>query len=103
MAKFQPGQKKPPNSGRKAGTTNKSITRAREAFALAFDAIGGIDGLARWARRNKGEFYRLYARMIPMEVTGTVGLRSSFVQAVQEAARSTAVPEVTTQPTELRH
>jgi hypothetical protein len=44
------------------------MTRAaKEAFGLAFEELGGVEGLAAWAKRHPGDFYRLYARLIPTE------------------------------------
>lgn len=42
---------------------------------MAFDRLGGVDRLVRWAQAddNLGDFYKLYARLIPMEVTGKDG------------------------------
>lgn len=59
-----------PGPGRPKGSANKTTKAAREAFALAFDAIGGAKALAKWARDNETEFYKLYARLIPVEVSG---------------------------------
>lgn len=59
--------------GRKPGSLNKLTKSAREAFQLAFDATGGYDELARWAAANKTEFYKLYARLIPVEHVGDGG------------------------------
>ena len=56
--------------GRKAGTPNKITASARQAFADAFEAIGGGDGLAVWAKSHRTEFYRLFARLIPVEIEG---------------------------------
>ena len=39
---------------------------ARDAFSHAFDLIGGADALADWARDKPTEFYRLFARLIPL-------------------------------------
>jgi len=60
------------NPGRPAGTPNKVTTAAKEAFALAFDKLGGIEGLVRWANAdpdNLKVFYTLYARLIPVDHT----------------------------------
>ena len=38
-----------------------------------FDKIGGREAMAKWAKENQTEFYRLYARCLPHEVTGTNG------------------------------
>lgn len=54
--------------GRKKGTPNKLTVAAREAMQLAFDGVGGVDGLIQWAKENSTEFYKIYARLIPLEV-----------------------------------
>jgi hypothetical protein len=51
--------------GRKKGEANRLTKAAKECFELAFNGIGGVDGLITWAKRNRTEFYRLYARLIP--------------------------------------
>lgn len=66
---------RPPNAGigRKKGVPNKTTTAAREAFGLAFAGIGGADALTVWAKDNPTEFYKLYARLIPVEHVGDGG------------------------------
>lgn len=66
---FPKGRKRPEGAGRKKGIPNKVTTKAREAFALAFDDIGGGKALAQWAEENQTEFYKLYARLIPVDHT----------------------------------
>ena len=51
---------------------NKLTSSAKEAFALAFQGIGGADALTEWARGEPGEFFKLYARLIPTEVAADV-------------------------------
>lgn len=58
-----------PGSGRKKGTPNRVNVVAREAFQLAFSGIGGVERLQAWAERNEDEFFKLYARLIPVDVT----------------------------------
>lgn len=58
------------NHGRPVGTKNKMTMAAKEAFALAFKDIGGVAALCRWAKRNPDDFYKLYAKLIPVEVRG---------------------------------
>lgn len=62
-------RKLPPNAGkgRPKGAPNKITKAAREAFELAFEEIGGSAALAKWARKHQTEFYKLYARLIPIE------------------------------------
>lgn len=35
------------------------------AFHMAFQMIGGVPRLALWADQQPGEFYKLYARLLP--------------------------------------
>lgn len=58
----------PKLGGRQKGTPNKATVAAREAFQLAFDEIGGGKALASWASANPTEFYKLYGRLIPVDV-----------------------------------
>lgn len=58
--------------GKQKGTVNKVTATAKEAFALAFEGIGGVAELAEWARANKTDFFKLYARLIPVELSGEV-------------------------------
>jgi hypothetical protein len=55
--------------GRQKGTPNKMTTAAKDAFALAFDDIGGPDALAEWGRENRTEFYKLFSKLIPIDAT----------------------------------
>jgi hypothetical protein len=46
---------------------NDRFTRAEvvQAFASAFQMIGGVPRLALWANENPTEFYRLYGKLMP--------------------------------------
>ena len=55
------------------GVPNKLTRSAREAFQLAFDSMGGPAGLSAWASANPTEFFKLYARLIPVEHVGEGG------------------------------
>lgn len=64
-----------PGPGRPKGVPNKTTIAAKEAFSLAFDELGGWEGLAQWANAspaNKTEFYKLYGRLIPIDVKADV-------------------------------
>lgn len=67
------GKPRPAGSGRQKGSPNKLTTSAREAFALAFEGIGGANALKGWALENQTEFFKLYARLIPVEHVGEGG------------------------------
>ncbi len=58
--------------GRPVGAVNRTTVAAKEAFALAFDALGGYEAMVAWAQSdpdNRKVFYTLYARLIPVDVT----------------------------------
>lgn len=58
---------------RPKGSPNKLTKTAREAFAIAFDKLGGPKNLTEWAKENPTDFYKLYARLIPVEHVGAGG------------------------------
>ena len=60
--------------GRKKGTPNKLTESARKAFELAFQKMDGAQGLLEWAKDHQTDFYKLYARLIPvnMEHSGSL-------------------------------
>lgn len=50
-------------------TDRKRHLIARACFQEAFDALGGVPALVRWARANPTDFYKLYAhKLIPTPV-----------------------------------
>ena len=61
-----------PRAGRPKGTSNASTIAAKTAFQMAFDKLGGWERLAEWAgsdNDNLREFYKLYSKLIPQDVT----------------------------------
>jgi hypothetical protein len=83
-------RKMPPR--RQKGVPNKLTLAAKEAFEFAFDELGGAEGLAAWARRNKTMFYRLFARLIPLSVNvaNTVHLLSYAEERARELSSDAA-------------
>lgn len=63
MALFKPGE-----GGRPKGAQNKLTTQARDAFQMAFDAVGGVKRLSEWANENLEEFYKIYSKLIPVSL-----------------------------------
>ena len=43
--------------------------KSAEAYQLAFEAIGGLPRLAKWADQNPSKFFNLFARMIPQTIS----------------------------------
>lgn len=54
--------------GRKKGVPNKTTASVKAALIEAFDKLGGVKALVAWARTEKTEFYKLYAKLLPTEV-----------------------------------
>jgi hypothetical protein len=63
------GHKKYGGGGSRLGKPNKFTASAKEAFQIAFDELGGAKGLAKWAKENQGDFYKLYSKLIPVDIT----------------------------------
>ena len=80
--RFTPGD---PRAGRPKGTQNKTSIAAKEAYALAFEGLGGVQGLVEWAQRNKSQFYKIHSKLIPVELNsgaeGGLVMRVEFVNA----------------------
>ena len=57
--------------GRPLGSKNRLGQEAKYALALAFEGIGGVPALIEWAKDNREAFYRLYSKLIPVELNGT--------------------------------
>lgn len=69
------GSARPPNAGkgRPKGSVNKSSASVKAALQSAYDAIGGDVNFALWASANSTEFYKLWSKMLPQEVSGPEG------------------------------
>jgi hypothetical protein len=70
--------KHPKTGGRQKGTPNKTTAAIREAMLQVFADLqaraGGENGhLLEWASGNATDFYKLTARMLPLQVTGEDG------------------------------
>lgn len=59
--------------GRPKGARNKTTHSVVSNVLAVFDMIGGREAMAEWATANKTEFYKLYARALPLQVTGQNG------------------------------
>lgn len=65
---FEKGKSGNPN-GKPKGTKSKLTASAKEAFQIAFEKLGGAEALSKWAKSNQTDFYKLFARLIPTDVT----------------------------------
>lgn len=64
--------------GRKPGSKNRTSAELRNELVLAYLKAGGVKALAKFAKAEPGEFYRIFARLIPAEshVSGDFQFRS---------------------------
>ena len=57
---------------------------AKENIIAVFIRMGGTAAMAKWAKKNQTEFYKLYGRLVPHEVTGPGGGALQFEKVVRE-------------------
>ena len=72
----------PKTGGRKAGTPNVATRSVKEAIAEAFEQRGGVPALTKWAQQNETEFYKLWGRLIPVDVKHEGGMSFTIVTGV---------------------
>ena len=73
--------------GKPKGAKNRLSKLAKENIADVFDHIGGILTMVDWAKENQTEFYKMYAKLIPVQMTGADDgdIKISIVKTVVEA------------------
>jgi hypothetical protein len=69
---------KPPAAGigRKKGVPNKTTAAVKEMLRQALDEAGGVDYLKTQAVANPKAFLALIGKLIPLEVSASVGVGS---------------------------
>ena len=83
---------KPP--GRKAGVPNKLTTTVKDNLVSVFTRLGGTAAMADWARENQTEFYKLYCKLLPLQLTGADGGAVKIRQKIEiEFIGSNAYPD----------
>lgn len=45
----------------------------KENILAVFNRLDGTAGMAKWARENQTDFYRIYAKLLPTQITGEDG------------------------------
>lgn len=74
--------------GRAPGTLNRFTVKAKESLEDAFALMGGTAGLVEWGEKNPTEFYRLWARLIPKDVS--VSASSSLEELLERLGNGAA-------------
>jgi len=54
--------------GRKKGTPNKISAVAQNDVMKVFKQLGGVKAMTEWAKDNKTEFYKIYAKALPKNI-----------------------------------
>lgn len=55
------------NAGRPKGSYGETGRAVQAAMLAAFEGIGGTKTFTAWAKDNQTEFYKLWARQLPLE------------------------------------
>ncbi|MCY1392264.1 hypothetical protein D3C76_753420 [compost metagenome] len=78
--------------GRQKGTPNRATKEVKDALAEAFVKLGGVPALVRWGRDEPGEFYKLWARMLPHEIKHAVPQEDPISALLQQISGRTLRP-----------
>ena len=57
-------------AGRKAGVPNKISATVKDNVISVFDELGGVQHMAKWAIDNPTQFYNIYSKLMPLQLTG---------------------------------
>jgi hypothetical protein len=75
--RFAKGHVRSPNAGIKKGQkTSTTLLRQsfRDALIGAFHDMGGQEAMVAWGRKNKTQFYKIAAKLVPLDITGLQNL-----------------------------
>ena len=65
--------------GRLPGFPNKTTVSVKAALEAAFLGLGGVPALIAWGQQEPGEFYRLWGKLLPRNVTIEGGAQLGIV------------------------
>ena len=71
--------------GRKPGVLNKSTASVKNALIEAFEKRGGIPSLVDWAEQDPTEFYKLWAKLLPQELTATIAVDPGLADLIAKS------------------
>jgi len=67
------------NPGRPHGIPNRTTVSVKAALEAAFQGLGGVPALIAWGQQEPGEFYRLWGKLLPRNVTLEGGAQLGIV------------------------
>jgi hypothetical protein len=59
-----------PGPGRPKGVPNKTTQAVKDLITQAFEEKGGLEAFVAWARKNETEFYKIWSKLLPVQLTG---------------------------------
>ena len=65
--------------GRLPGYPNKTTVSVKAALEAAFQGLGGVPALIAWGQQEPAEFYRLWGKLLPRNVTIEGGAQLGIV------------------------
>ncbi len=82
--------------GREKGTPNKTTATVKDMLLMAFEDIGGLPALTEWGKTSPAQFYQLWAKLLPQEIKGEIGIKDDItpeerharLAAILDAART---------------
>ena len=78
--------------------SNREIQRralgrsAKAQLEMAFHKLGGVDGLVKWGKDNRTDFYKLWSKIIPLSVEGKMAFERLVIN------ETPAAPTIDLQP-----
>lgn len=67
-------------------TTRQRAATVKDALMATFERLGGVEAMARWASENQTDFYKLYAKLLPVQANINVDV-NHFEVLQQRRAR----------------
>jgi len=55
--------------GRPVGSKNKTTVAIRECLSQVYEGLGGAKAMLEWAKLNPTEFYALWGKQIPRDMS----------------------------------
>ena len=56
------------NPGKPKGAVHARTLAAKEAVDTVFQTLGGTEAFSLWAKDNQTDFYKMFAKSIPVDV-----------------------------------
>ena len=68
-------------AGRGERGKGKVTKTAKENVLAVFTRLGGTANMAKWAKENQTEFYKMYGRLVPQQIDLDVNIKPKDVSA----------------------